>query len=979
MNFTLGLKNYQMKHIIEQFNNKNPENAIKYYKSKSKIDLEQIIKKNRIDFSKYEILNKNPVAYGKDILKKAGIIRYNETDQIAFQNELEQNERYKNPLLALNQYTNKEGIREYLTPQEHQKKFIKQFIYSNLRGSIVFHGVGSGKTLTAVISSYYYLKLYPNNKVIVISPSALLFNFVAGMIQYGLDKNDNRYYFYTYDKYNRNPMVSKNALLIVDEAHNFRTPLHLVETLDPETNEVLETTTTTNKRCMKIMKYGSDYCHKILLLTGTVFVNWLHDIENLLAMVDKRLPSDYKSYDTILDNVDNIKDYFDYKISYYPNSKEDSNFPKRIDEFVPIYMTEEEKKKYESLKSTGHPKSGSDFPNAFFSAEKYASNMIGGINNPKLTYIIKLIKERSNQKFIIYSNLNTFGIKNIEKRLNEEQIKYKLITGSQNSFQKEESKLYFNYYNFKKPDFFDTNTSNKYINNEYRILLITRAGAEGVDTINCQNIVLYDSQWNDALSEQIIARAIRFKSHIGLPLKERYVNVIKPVYCFDTDKNLVENIQKGKIDYVKVKNEVKESIHEQLKLIKTEDKRYDPTLKELKQLKQDGKLFIPEKTEYKKTRGAWGRKGQIIQMTNDGWDKYDSLTTPESRKVWRINQFYKFHTKEKKTSLTNAVISVDLWLYIVSKSKQKVIDGFISQFGGAIKLYETYENLVIKKIKEAESKLKRVLTEEESIKIYKEEIMTQQSTLLKYSKFVVPEKNRRNSKNQLQQFYTNPKLAKFLINNSSLSKNKKDKITILEPTAGQGALISPIIEVCKKTFIEMVEIDPENRKVLQILAEKAPLCIKLCNQNNFLTFTTSTRYDYIFMNPPFHLRKNENANLIKDVYDYDFVKRAFAYLTLGGELLAIISNIWKKNDEFKKWLKNINYEEVQLTKESFSGIKIDVCVLKLIKNNTDIDNEILTTTYYYTDTDKGKLLNASSINPKKIFNEKKIEEIDLFL
>jgi N12 class adenine-specific DNA methylase len=98
-----------------------------------------------------------------------------------------------NPLKAKAEYTTKEGTKELLTLQKHQEDFIKQFVFSQLRGAVVYHGVGSGKTLTAVVSSYFYLTLYPNNKVIVISPSALLYNFINDMIQYGLNIQDTRY------------------------------------------------------------------------------------------------------------------------------------------------------------------------------------------------------------------------------------------------------------------------------------------------------------------------------------------------------------------------------------------------------------------------------------------------------------------------------------------------------------------------------------------------------------------------------------------------------------------------------------------------------------------------------------------------------------------------------------------------------------------------------------------------------------------
>ena len=94
-------------------------------------------------------------------------------------------------------------------------------------------------------------------------------------------------------------------------------------------------------------------------------------------------------------------------------------------------------------------------------------------------------------------------------------------------------------------------------NNEFRVLLITKAGAEGVDTINCQNIVLFDSQWNDTTSEQIIARAIRFKSHISLAKNERYVNVIRVMFCLPDDKPIIEKIKSGTVNFAHLYKQIK--------------------------------------------------------------------------------------------------------------------------------------------------------------------------------------------------------------------------------------------------------------------------------------------------------------------------------------------------------------------------------------------------------------------------------------
>lgn len=974
-----NLKGYQLKNIIEQYNLKNPDKVIKGYKSKSIKELDKIIRTTPIDITDYKIINANP--YGAfNIFKKAGINQYNTDEQNLYLTTLNTNERYSNPLQALNKYTNKEGKQEYLTPQKHQETYITQFIYSSLRGSVVFHGVGSGKTLTAVICSYYYLKLHPKNKVIVISPSALLFNFVAGMIQYGLDKNDSRYSFFTYEKYARNPKVAEDSLLIVDEAHNFRTEMKFKEVKDPKNPKVtIDTQVTQNNRGYKILKFGASYCHKILLLTGTAFVNVLYDIENLLAMIDNRRPVEKPVYDDILSNVANVKDHFDFKISYFKNDDSSGFFPERREKLIPIYMTPEQEQAYNKIKSEGAPHSTSEKPNSFYSAEKYASNMIDRNNNPKTQFIINEIVTKPKQKFIIYSGLYDHGIINVVKALEKNGIKFKMITGRQNTTQKEESKFYFNYYNFNNKTFYDIKTIEpqyiKFINNEYRVLLITRAGAEGVDTTNCQNIILLDGQWNDALSEQIIARAIRFKSHFGLPKSEQYVNVLRCIFCFEKNKKLIQDINNGKTDFNILKKQITESASEQLKLLSGSKERYLPTIKELKTLKINNTLYIPDKTNIKTIKGYYGRPSKTVQVGPNGWDKYNVLTTDIKRKEWRTNAYYNWLVDTKQTvEAIESSYTIDLYLYILSKAKQATIDKFISFFGEGIYMYEKYESSLIKNILKKEKELKRTLTEVEKIKIYSETKKSELTEILKFDDTLLKSrKSIRNDKNKLQQFYTNSILASYLYEYSSLKTNKNKDIVVLEPSTGEGDLIKPIISNNQTVKIDMVEIDPKNREILKVLVKKSQTYLNLTEQPNFLLFQTSTRYDYIFMNPPFHLRKSEDYNLIRDTWDYDFVKRAFAFLKIGGELLAIVSNKFLGDESFISWTneKDKSFEFEHRKNEKFSGIKINVVILKITKKDDSNDSDLLANDFYVKQDFKGSeiLKNERPLNFDSIDNK----------
>ena len=123
-------------------------------------------------------------------------------------------------------------------------------------------------------------------------------------------------------------------------------------------------------------------------------------------------------------------------------------------------------------------------------------------------------------------------------------------------------------------------------------MLITRAGAEGVDTINSQNLIILDHQFNDALSNQIIACAVRFKSHHGLATKERYVNVTRLFLSLETETPVIKAIIDKTIDYTAFYREMKESTQLQIKITAKDKGQYMPNKKELKIFKRPSENYI---------------------------------------------------------------------------------------------------------------------------------------------------------------------------------------------------------------------------------------------------------------------------------------------------------------------------------------------------------------------------------------------------
>jgi tRNA1(Val) A37 N6-methylase TrmN6 len=996
---------YQLKYIIEKWLEENPDKIIKGWKSASKDKLLDILKNNKISMSNYNIPQKNPNPPPKavgDVLKKYGRTKNTPEQQ---HTTLLNIENQKNPLHALKKYASKEGY-EYITLEKHQKDLIKQFIYSNLRGVVAFHGVGSGKTLTAVVSSYLYLKMYPNNKVIVISPSALLYNFINGMVQFGLDIGDSRYSYYTYDKYIRKPQLAKDSLLIIDEAHNFRTEIITHQNENEETGD-LEIDITSNKRGYKIMEYGSKHAHKVLLLTGTAFVNSLYDIENLLSMVDNRPPVKREDFEKVITNADNIQDYFNYKISYYKTSPTSIYFPtinKPEDQIIPIYMTEKEEEEYNEIKQTGNKDTDTTKPNMFYNAELYANNMIGNGDNPKIKWVMDKIKSEPNQKFIVYSTLYNSGIKLILNDLDKAGIKYTTITGKQSSSSKEENKKYFNGYNFGNDNFFNMadvdEKSKKYVNDKYRILVITKAGAEGVDTINCQNVILLNSLWNDATSEQIIARAIRFKSHFGLPENQRFVNVYRLLLAKKRNKEIVDVLISPDFkSFCNLKNQIKDETKKHLELMRQEEGTYKPTIKELKELKYKSDLpFIDEKLTYIETTKGKGKQAKIVKeiASKLNWEYYKTiLKTDKEREEWRIKTYALWYSlKNKKEEIKNPLKSdlykctADILMYVMAKAKTENIDDFCKLLGNDISLFEKYQSAILPYVMMLEKRLKQnnphaEISEEDIAKIYAKLFRKVEQTILD-TNYVPMLKTGRSKEEKLQEFYTNLTLAKSIIDKSSITTNN-NKIAVLEPSAGDGALIRPILELKKDATIDMVELNRLNRDRLKELSKGQP-ALFLQDQPNFLKYQKSTRYDYIFMNPPFHLRKNENAGLLKETYDFDFVKRAFAFLKVGGELIAITSQHYKSEVEMVDWYDNTENKNVIIGKpekhkfESSTKKKatINIVVIKIIKTGTKEDDDILNIEFYKNPTpDLGEKILENDVPITDIIkpNEKPKEEI----
>ena len=143
-------------------------------------------------------------------------------------------------------------------------------------------------------------------------------------------------------------------------------------------------------------------------------------------------------------------------------------------------------------------------PKSFYNGHRRAVNKAGAeYFSQKVNFIANKIKGHQS---IIFTNWIEFGIDIITDILKNNNFKFKVISGDTDAYYRDE---------YVK----------KYNKGKIQVLLITRAGSEGLDLKNTKNVVILDPVWNPAGMEQIIGRAIRYNSHISLPIEQRHVDI----------------------------------------------------------------------------------------------------------------------------------------------------------------------------------------------------------------------------------------------------------------------------------------------------------------------------------------------------------------------------------------------------------------------------------------------------------------------
>jgi SNF2 family DNA or RNA helicase len=434
---------------------------------------------------------------------------------------------YINPLMCTKYKTVK------LKPhQEHVCKYVQK--HPNLKGLLLFYSVGSGKTLSAITIMRCLLKQNEKTKFFVLTPTSLVENFKKELKKVNVDFGKNLQ-IYSHGRFinkivKETASFCKNAVLIIDEAHNFKT---LVKGKMGHN--------------VKILMKATSIASKVILLTATPIQNRPEEFTNLYAMIsknEKKLKELYKIFAEA--SFDKIYKMLKDKISYFKNT-DTNDYPSVTYNDITFNMTPTYYKAYKQIEDNEADNfdifSESNLQ-IFYNGIRRAVNYIDDkIVTPKIEWTIDHIKKQinANKKVLIYSNWIKAGLSIIQARLDELNIDWVQVNGSMTPKQR-------------------TTSVNKFNNDSVMILIISSSGAEGLDLKGTNSVVILEPHFNNEKLKQIVGRAVRYRSHEHLLPKFRHVeiyNLILKKPKGNTDKLISADdyLQKMSLDKEKEINE----------------------------------------------------------------------------------------------------------------------------------------------------------------------------------------------------------------------------------------------------------------------------------------------------------------------------------------------------------------------------------------------------------------------------------------
>jgi len=750
----------------------------------------------------------------------------------------------------------------------YQKQFIQDWSVSQQELCILYYGVGTGKTLIAVNCAEQFVDIYNDSYVYFITPASLVFVIINNMFKSGIDptrKNKSGEYVYNFMSYqqllNSKLDFKPNSLLIIDEIHNlrnFRTQA-IYNKISARKYEKSDNFSIVGTKLGQELLQSSNKFLRSIFMTGTLFVNSIYDIEPIISLGYKKTPlyeKDVFELDMINNDMDRMKLYYSGLLSFYRRPSDTPNFPNTKYKFELLKATKQD------IKEEKEDMDEEDDKDAYFIRTR------NQYNQTKIRWIMNFLLKNKKEKTLIYVQFVDRFINGLVEQLNENKIKYGLITGQLNRNEKQQ-------------------IVNDYNDDKIKVLIFTLSIKEGISFKETNNFIMTQPYWNYAITEQIIARGIRSDSH-----KKGNKSTVNVYLLVGTSE--IDDKQKTYLKYYE-------------NIMNKDIKTYKP--KYLKD--EEGKIttFTEENEIYK----SISKPSRDIDLYHRMIEKQGSINIFEKKLLFDVkrfeevnnlenNEFVKDYNKQiiklekkQKKSLTNKqkqMLKSSLYDQYYKKSIEQVNKSII-RFDKDTKfqklrnpdLIQQATNEIyadsIDKIKTMLSKKKTLNEILESFKIPKQEITTFQANFTPESEV--------------------DELIKF----SGIENDKRQKIFVLEPTMGIGNIISKLLKLKNNENLNINGVELHNLFYQIAMAQFQDIqTVKLYNMD-FLIYLQKFNYDYIIGNPPFNLRTqldfvqrekvdgkivNKIVKYDVTVYDIDFVAKSYNMLNTDGILCMIISD-----------------------------------------------------------------------------------------
>lgn len=456
---------------------------------------------------------------------------------------MKKSQNQNNSLPQTQKPTSEESLKAVAQP--HQLGAAEKFKKSP--GLIVYHGLGSGKTLTSMIAGEQ-----TKGEKLVIPPASLKANFSKELDKF--DVKHDPYHVVSLETFRRRPHEFVNkvkpSMIIADEIHRGRN---------------------SDSLSFNALKSVRGEVPKFMGLTGSVISNSPTELVPLinLAAGSNVLGSEKEFKSSYLKEEERRPGFIGRMIGIKPGTvvkaKNLDHLKKRISPYIHSFSGDPEYLKHIPTVERETVKTVMDKPqehyydyafgelpfwqrfkishnlppskqeakslNAFLMASRQVSTSPKAFGGPELTPKLKRaihdisegVKSDPNFKSVTYSNFLESGLHPLQHELKNRNLKYGLFTGEQDDASRQDIIKKFN-------------------KGELRHLLVSKAGVEGLDLKGVKLVQALDPNWNPEVTNQLIGRAARFKSHEHLPEGERKVKVKE--YLSEPYPDLLTRIKK---------------------------------------------------------------------------------------------------------------------------------------------------------------------------------------------------------------------------------------------------------------------------------------------------------------------------------------------------------------------------------------------------------------------------------------------------